>query len=97
MFGRKKTPDAEDVLIERLYDEMKEYGPLTNEFGDCVGYLERLEALKEKRKPSRVSHDTIWLVVGNLVGVVLIVAYEQKHVMTSKAFGTIITPRKTQK
>lgn len=97
MFGKKKAPDAFDDLTERLFVEMREHGPLTSEYGDCIGYLERIEALKEKEKPSRVSRDTVWLVVGNLVGILAIVAYEQKHVMTSKAFGTIITPRKSQK
>lgn len=97
MFGKKKTPEETDALIERLFKEMKEYGPLSSEYDSCIGYLERIEALKEKKKPSRVSRDTIWMVAGNLLGILAIVAYEQKHVMTSKAFGTIITPRKNPK
>ena len=97
MFGKTKNPDALDALYAPLYKEMKEYGPLTSEYEACLGYLERVDALKENKKPSRVSRDTILTVAGHLAGILLIVAYEQKHVMTSQAFGGNIALKKTQK
>jgi len=47
--------------------------------------------LKEHREP--ISRDTIALIAGNLMGILLIVAYEQKHVITSKGFGQVIRPK----
>ena len=64
---------------------MNMYGPDTEEYPRLMDNLERLVRLKEI-KP-RVSPDTMAIVVGNLFGILIIVAYEQKHVMVSKALG----------
>jgi hypothetical protein len=68
--------------------------PGTEEYSNTLSYLERLVKLKAEDKPERISRNTVAVVLGNLAGILLIVAYEQKHVMTSKAFGTILkTPK----
>jgi hypothetical protein len=33
------------------------------------------------------------MILGNLMGILVIVAYEQKHVMTSKGFSQLIRPK----
>jgi hypothetical protein len=38
-------------------------------------------------KPKRVSPDTLAAVAGNLLGIIVIVGYENKHVITSKALS----------
>lgn len=96
MFGKKNAPDDYDKLTKKLFEEFETYQVQDDEFGKTLAYLERVDALKEKKKPSAVSRDTVWVVVGNIVGILAIVAYEQRHVMTSKAFGTIITPRSSK-
>ena len=79
-----------DEPIDRVLTEMNTYGPDSPEFEKQLRYLERLHDVKAgERQHHRVSPDTIALVVGNLVGILIIVAYEQKHVMTSKAMGYI--------
>ncbi len=94
MFGnRKKTEHHLDSVIERAtaYLEMTEPG--TDEYRSIVNELERLSAIRtaEMPKPERVSRDTLAIVLGNLAGVLIIIAYEQNHVWTSKA--TLIRPR----
>jgi len=89
----KDRDERVDRLIARVTDDMEMYGPESEEYSTSMAYLERLHALKAESKPERVSRDTIALVVGNIIGILVIVAYEQKHVMTSKAFGTILKTR----
>ena len=87
-FWEEKTSIV-DEPIERVLTEMNA-GPKSPEFEQNLSYLERLQELKAgERRHFRVSPDTIALVLGNLAGIVIIVVYENKHVMTSKAMGFI--------
>ena len=88
-FWERKT-SVVDEPIERILAEMQTYGPDSPEYEKLVRYLERLKEVKaNERQHFVVSPDTIALVLGNLAGILIIVAYEQKHVMTSKAMGFI--------
>ncbi len=84
-----------DTLIESVLAEMRMMGVDSEEYPRLMTYLERLHELKAKERPQRVSRDTVALIAGNLVGILLIVAYEQEHVMTSKGFAQLIRPKGT--
>lgn len=89
----KKNPV--DEQIDAVLSSMNGEGVDSDKYPKLMSYLERLNKLKQQDKLPRVSRDTIALIAGNLLGIVMIVMYEQKHVMTSKAFGQIIRPGKT--
>lgn len=85
---RKEEDHSLDAPIEAVLNEMQLYGPDTEEFTKNLGHLERLYRLKGENNPKdRLSRDTMAIVLGNLAGILIVVAYEQRHVMTSKAFG----------
>lgn len=90
MFGRKVNIAAQ--LIEKakhkLLDEMDTYSPGDPEFKVALDQLERLEKLPSKDKKT-IDPNTLLLVAGNLLGILVIVAYEQKHVFTSKGLNFI--------
>lgn len=92
-------PSEEDEVIEiadieqRLLDDMDEYGPEAPEFNTCLGYWERIERVKAETRRPRISPDTVAIVLGNLLVPVIIIAYEQKHVMVSKAKDYIMKPK----
>ena len=79
-----------DCLIERVTDDMEMFGPTSEEYTKLLDYLERLTKLRDEKTPKPVSRDTIVLVAGNILGILAIVAYEQKHVMTSKALPIFV-------
>lgn len=91
MFGkfRKSEPSVYDEQIEQVLQYMAGYDPIDAEFEDSMEKLERLTKLKGEQ-PKKVSPDTLAIVLGNLAGILVIVAYEQKHVMTSKATQFIL-------
>lgn len=91
MFGRfeKKDPTILDGPIERVLSEMETYGPDSEEYPSYLSYLERLFRLKTETRRERISRDTLALVAGNLAGILIIVIYEQKHVMASKGLSFI--------
>jgi len=91
MFGRFtvwKTSDL-DEPIKALLDDINTIGPDDPEYSKKVEQLDRLMKIKAAEPRFRVSPDTVFLVLGNLLGILIIVSYEQKHVLVSKALNYI--------
>lgn len=92
-FFKSEMPTQIDGLIDAVLDEMHKKGVLSDEYPNLMTFLERLHEIKAKQRRDVVSRDTLALILGNLTGILLIVAYEQKHVLTSKGFTQIIRPK----
>jgi hypothetical protein len=91
-FGSEKAVPI-DSLIDDVLDEMRKAGVNSEEYSELMTHLERLYKMKREDRTNPISRDTIALIAGNLLGILIIVAYEQKHVMTSKGFSQIIHPK----
>ena len=91
MFKRKASKETQTIneIIDSVTADMLVYGPDSEEYKNLLDYFERLTALKTINRPARVSRDQIALVFGNILGILIIVAYEQKHVLNSKSLGFI--------
>lgn len=63
------------------------------EYSDTLSHLERLYTIKTETRKNRISPDTVLVVTGNLIGILVIVAYEQKHVLGSKAMNLYMKVR----
>jgi hypothetical protein len=87
----KTDRDLLEGLITEIVRRMEAVPEDSDEYETLLSRLERLHKLREGNKPKRVSRDTLATIAGNLAGILVIVMYEQKHVMTSKAF-TIFRP-----
>lgn len=92
MFGR--TPKVAitqlENLTERILTSMNEYGPESPEYPALLSRLEDVMKLRSSQEPQKTDRNTMALVAGNLLGILIIVAYEQKHVFTSKGLGLIL-------
>lgn len=90
MFGRPtKEPPLLEIIIDRVCAEMVTYGPDSNEYAKHLEYLEKLTKLKTDTRRERVSINTVIQAGAPIVAVVVIVAYEQKHVWVTKALALI--------
>lgn len=92
-FGGNEIEKSVDIHIMSILQEMDGQESSTEVYQRNLGYLERLSEIKTEQRRSLVSRDTIALVVGNLAGILLIIIYEQKHVMTSNGLKQLIKPR----
>ena len=94
MFDRKMTYEEQAIQAEaqKILDAMQEYGPESPEYPILI---ERYKALNDLRlkKSWTVSPDTVLIVAGNLIGILIIVAYEQKNVLTTKALNFSVKPK----
>lgn len=88
MFKKTKLDEAMDCV----FAEMEIVGPDSEEYQKFIAQLERLSRIKTESK-LRVSPDTYAIVIGNLVGILIVIAYEQKHILTTKAFSLSLNPR----
>ena len=86
---RTRLDDVIDDLLERMIQEPFD----ADRYAKMVGQLDRLHKMREQYVPKRVSPDTLALILGNIVGIVLILGYERANVLTSKALGFVLRLR----
>jgi hypothetical protein len=84
---------ALDKAIEDLFEEMSMRSGDSEEYSKLNDQLSKLYSLKEIDSKKRVSPDTLAMVLGNLLGIVLIVGHERMNVVTSKALNFVMKLR----
>lgn len=92
MFARK--PDPEDAALEQVIalalKNLDQYSIDSKEYSDAVASIAKLYALKTPPVPSRISPDTLAIVLGNLAGILVIVGAERSTILTSKAISFVM-------
>lgn len=85
-----------DEPTEKVLNELNTYSPNDPEWDANLTRMERLQALKSGEKARwirRVSPDTVVSGCFTILSIVAIVAYEQKHVLTSKGMNYVKAPK----
>ncbi len=91
MFNPENTEKSRlDQAIDTIFDEMSDLRSDEEDYATMVNQLTKLYALKEPESKKRVSPDTLALVAGNLLGIILIVGHERANVVTSKAMQFVM-------
>lgn len=95
MFIKKTQPEKTglDIAIDTVFSEMAGYNANDDEYVVMVDQLTKLYALKQVNCAETISRDTLVIVIGNLVAVILIVGHEHTNVITSKALGFLLKIR----
>jgi hypothetical protein len=88
-FRRKRKRSVLDDPIDNILTRMNDAGMDSQKYNECVDRLDRLMEMKENERKFRIDPNTVLIVLGNLLGILVIVAYEQKHVMVSRALGFV--------
>lgn len=86
---KKKASNVQslDETIMELEHDMKTHDGDSEEYATCLNRLERLYKLREKHSRKGLDPNTLLLVGGNLLGILIIVGYERANVIGSKALG----------
>lgn len=91
MFTNREDEDPQlTTAIDNLYEQLSHFSGEDKEYADIVDQLAKLYTLKEDTSKRRISPDTLAMVVGNLLGIALIVGHERANVVTSKAVGFVL-------
>jgi hypothetical protein len=90
MFNNNKNKSLElDEAIQRVHDRMKYEEIDSEEYATLLQRLDKLHSIKEANT-KRISPDTLLIVGGNLLGIVLILGYERVNVVASKALSFVM-------
>ncbi len=81
--GRKLRRKVEDALAA-CWDEAR----TLDEKEEVMESMRKWEEVKAKKR--RISPDTLLIVFGNIIGILLILSYEHLGVITSKALGFVL-------
>jgi hypothetical protein len=95
MFNFKPSDEKSGLEkeIDVLLLSMRHIDKDSEQYAKMVDQLNVLYKLKEVDIPKRVSPDTLAIVAGNLLGIILIVGHEKAHVVTSKALNFVLKLR----
>jgi hypothetical protein len=86
----RKRISVLDEPITNVLSRMNKCDMDSKEYGTLIEHLDRLNTMKAEERKTRVSRDTVWIVAGNLAGILAIVIYEQRHPMTSRAMNFVL-------
>lgn len=89
---RFKKASKFDQPIDRVLEEMARTPQDTDEYSAHLKHLDKLSELQLREQSNKVTADTVWMIAGNLLGILVIVAYEQKHVLASRGMNFILRP-----
>lgn len=92
MFAAKPKNDNSglETAINDAISQLDSVPAYSDEYAKIVNQITALTAMKESTNTSRVSPDTLAIVLGNLVGIAIIVGHERAHVVTSKALNFVM-------
>jgi len=79
--------------IDAAVIKMSAFAPGSKEYSTIADNVETLCKAQSNEKIRSISPDTFAVVAGNLLGIALILGFEQGHVIASKALGFIIKGR----
>lgn len=96
MFRRKEASKSRQLLeaeLERVLLRLKI--PLTDseEYAKLLSIVERLKGLLDQEKSDSLSKDTMATVGANLLGILMIIRYEDVNVIVSKALNFVLKLR----
>lgn len=90
MFSKTKEEKFTlDREIERVLKEMSSMTPGTEQYKAKLEVVNRLCEARGIKSPRALSTDMIVSVVGNLLGILLVMNFEKTGVITTKAFSFI--------
>lgn len=92
IFKKEKTMLEKE--IEAVLLDMKDMYVDSDEYEVALNHLSTLHEINNsKKKKWNVSPDTMAVVAGNLLGIILILKHEELNVITSKAMNFVIKGR----
>lgn len=92
MFTAKTQTEPSDLdkAIAAAHQALDSYPQHSPEYAKILDQLPKLYALKPSPSASRVSPDTLAIVLGNLAVAALVVGHERANVVTSKVGGFLL-------
>jgi hypothetical protein len=89
VFSKPQPDPGLESVIADCESELRSLNADTKEYKETLARYKDLKALQAVNQPPRISPDAVVTAAASLLGILVIVAYEQKNVMTTKALGFV--------
>lgn len=86
----QNEPSELDTVITDALKQLGAYPANSKEYTTTVDNLIKLNSMKPQPALMRVSPDTLAIVLGNLLGIMVVVGHERANVVTSKALNFVM-------
>ena len=96
MFNSREKPKHQRMLeseLDRALIRLKTEMLTTEDYTTMLSLVERLHKMLDEENPDVVNKNTLLVVGGNLLGIILILKHEYLNVITSKALSFVIRAR----
>lgn len=93
MFTKSKEPSLLDREITRVLRELHACEIGSEEYTKHLNTLRLLNEIDATYQPKSVSRDTLAVIGGNLLGILMIIKHEHLNVISSRALQMILKPR----
>ena len=94
---KKLKPDPNKVTFQKELDraltELSKFDVGSEEYAKAIKNIDMLCAARAQKATDAPSIDTILMVAANLLGIIVVLNYEQTHILTSKAMNFILKGR----
>lgn len=77
------------IQLDRALDALDNLQPGTTDYDDVIETIASLTKVEAEQAKTRLSKDAVLGAATSLGGILMIVAYENKHVITSKALSFV--------
>ena len=91
MLWKEKTPL--DLELDRAVRALRTHPVGSKEYQSILVMVDELGKQRDKDKSPAVSKDTLVVVAGNLLGILIIIGHEYAHPINSRAVGLLLKPR----
>ena len=92
MFSRPKISSPVDLELASLFRELKHHAVDSKEYATILDHTVTVHKMREEEKTAGVNKNTLILVGGNLLGIIMIIKHEQFNVVTSRAISLLMKP-----
>lgn len=90
---KKESSPLEDE-IDRIHEQMQTIEPYSEEYQTLFNTFERLLKLQDEgRVGNKINPNTLLVVGGNVLCVLIVVGYEHGHVLASRALHFLTRPQ----
>ena len=92
MFGKSEVTRLLEDEIAHGLRKLKTFDPSSDDYQKMLDRLVVMHRMKEEDKSQFGSKDTLAVVVGNLLGIFMVIKHEHVNVITSRAFQLLLRP-----
>lgn len=93
MFSRAREWSLLDDALDKAIRALNNHPIGSKDYSDTLHVVSQLHEMKQREKSSSVSKDTMAIVGGNLLGIIMILKHEHVNVITSRAMNLLLRAR----